>query len=73
MASPDDARTKVVIRNLPPGLTEGAFRALIDKALGGRYDWMAFYPGKVRCAVGGEGAGASCAAARRDAAPRAAA
>ena len=47
-----DARTKVVVRNLPPGLTEDAFRALVDKALAGRYDWLAFYPGKVRCEDG---------------------
>lgn len=42
-------RTKVVVRNLPPALTEDALRAVVDKAAGGKYGWSAFYPGKVRC------------------------
>lgn len=41
-------RTKVVVRNLPPALTEDALRGVVDKLVGGRYGWSTFYPGKVR-------------------------
>lgn len=43
-------RTKVVVRGLPPGLTEDALRAAVDKAAGARYGWTAYYPGKARWA-----------------------
>lgn len=41
-------RTKVVVRNLPPGLTEDAFRKAVDKYYEGKFDWFSYYPGKVR-------------------------
>lgn len=44
----EDKRTKVLVRNLPPTLSEDGFRAVIDKIVGGRYDWLAYYPGRVR-------------------------
>jgi hypothetical protein len=47
--APAKERTKVVVRGLPPALTEDALRGVVDKLVGGRYGWSAFYPGKVRC------------------------
>ena len=41
-------RLKVVVRNLPPQLTEGDFTAAIDRACQGSAGWVRFTPGKVR-------------------------
>ena len=51
MSKPPKERTKVVVRNLPPGLTEDAFRAVVDKHHEGKYDWWSYYAGKIRCAA----------------------
>lgn len=48
MSRPLFERTKVVVRNLPPSLTAEAFQATIDKHAEGEYNWVAYYPGKVR-------------------------
>ncbi|KAI4342239.1 hypothetical protein MLD38_026885 [Melastoma candidum] len=39
-------RTKVVLRHLPPLITRGALIDQIDAGFAGRYDWVAFRPGK---------------------------
>lgn len=39
-------RTKVVIRHLPPTLTQSAFFDQIDARFSGRYNWLSFRPGK---------------------------
>ncbi|KAK7331567.1 hypothetical protein VNO80_28303 [Phaseolus coccineus] len=40
-------RTKVVLRHLPPSLSEAALLAQIDSAFADRYNWLSFRPGKV--------------------------
>jgi hypothetical protein len=50
MTKPQE-RTKVVVRNLPPALTEEALRGVVDKLAAGRYGWSAFYAGKARRAA----------------------
>eukprot|EP00877_Chromochloris_zofingiensis_P005904 jgi/Chrzof1/1567/Cz10g12210.t1 len=47
MSKPPLNRTKVVVRNLPPTLTEEAFRTTIDKLVEGKYNWLSYFPGKV--------------------------
>ncbi len=44
-------RTKVVVRGLPPTLTEDALRSIVDKLAGGAYGWSAFYAGTARCVL----------------------
>ncbi|XP_020573575.1 regulator of nonsense transcripts UPF3 isoform X2 [Phalaenopsis equestris] len=39
-------RTKVVLRHLPPSLTESALMEQIDDKFSGRYKWFFFRPGK---------------------------
>ncbi|PKA66757.1 Regulator of nonsense transcripts UPF3 [Apostasia shenzhenica] len=39
-------RTKVVLRHLPPSITEGDLVERIDAKLAGRYKWFCFRPGK---------------------------
>ncbi|KAL4184023.1 hypothetical protein AMTRI_Chr11g157970 [Amborella trichopoda] len=39
-------RTKVVVRRLPPALTQQALMEKIDSRFSGRYKWAAFRPGK---------------------------
>ncbi|KAI3408645.1 Smg4_UPF3 domain-containing protein [Psidium guajava] len=39
-------RTKVVLRHLPPSITQGMLMDQIDTAFGGRYNWFSFRPGK---------------------------
>ncbi|KAK3414304.1 hypothetical protein EUGRSUZ_I02778 [Eucalyptus grandis] len=39
-------RTKVVLRHLPPSITEGMLADQIDTAFAGRYNWFSFRPGK---------------------------
>lgn len=39
-------KTKVVVRQLPPGLKEAEFREVVDQTFGGKYNWFAYYPGK---------------------------
>jgi len=48
-SSSSKPRTKVVVRGLPPALTEEALRGVVDKLVGGKYGWSAFYPGRIRC------------------------
>mmetsp|Transcript_28264 Transcript_28264/g.62052 ORF Transcript_28264/g.62052 Transcript_28264/m.62052 type:complete len:310 (+) Transcript_28264:116-1045(+) len=40
-------KTKVIVRKLPPGLTEEGFKGTVDKLIQGKYDWLAYYQGKV--------------------------
>ncbi len=44
------ARTKVVLRGLPPTADAAEVQAAIDALCAGKYDWFTFVPGKVRCA-----------------------
>lgn len=41
---------QVVVRKLPPGLTEEGFRAAVDKVAIGTYNWLVYNAGKVRWA-----------------------
>ena len=41
-------RTKVVLRHLPPSISEAALLSQIDAAFAGRYNWLSFRPGKIR-------------------------
>ncbi|WOL12695.1 regulator of nonsense transcripts UPF3-like isoform X3 [Canna indica] len=45
MKDPSD-RTKVVVRRLPPSISEVALVEQIDGRFAGRYDWFSFRPGK---------------------------
>lgn len=40
-------RTKVVLRHLPPAISEAALMEQVDGAVSGRYNWVAFRPGKI--------------------------
>lgn len=40
-------RTKVVLRHLPPSLSEATLLAQIDASFAGRYNWLSFRPGKI--------------------------
>ncbi|CAI8591609.1 unnamed protein product [Vicia faba] len=40
-------RTKVVVRHLPPTITEASLLPLIDSAFAGRYNWLSFLPAKI--------------------------
>lgn len=40
-------KTKVVVRRLPPALSEDSFKTVLDKHVEGKYDWMSYFPGKV--------------------------
>ncbi|KAJ6696516.1 REGULATOR OF NONSENSE-MEDIATED DECAY UPF3-RELATED [Salix koriyanagi] len=42
-------KTKVVVRHLPPGVSQPMFVEQIDVAFSGRYKWLSFRPGKSRC------------------------
>ncbi|KAH7524883.1 hypothetical protein FEM48_Zijuj06G0166400 [Ziziphus jujuba var. spinosa] len=42
------SRTKVVIRHLPPSLSQSDLFHQIDDRFGGRYNWFCFRPGKSR-------------------------
>ena len=44
------ARTKVVVRGLPPTADAAEVQGAIDALCAGKYDWFTFVPGKVRCA-----------------------
>ncbi len=49
-ATSSTTRLKLVIRRLPPGLTEDEFEASLGedwKVGGGKVDWAVFKPGKV--------------------------
>ncbi|KAG4160432.1 hypothetical protein ERO13_D02G237100v2 [Gossypium hirsutum] len=39
-------RTKVVLRHLPPSITEAMLIEQVDSAFAGRYNWFSFRPGK---------------------------
>ncbi|TYI37991.1 hypothetical protein ES332_A03G254200v1 [Gossypium tomentosum] len=41
-------RTKVVLRHLPPSITETMLMEQVDSAFAGRYNWFSFSPGKNR-------------------------
>lgn len=40
-------RTKVVIRHLPPTITQDSLLPLIDSSFAGRYNWFSFHPPKI--------------------------
>ena len=40
-------RTKVVLRHLPPTISEAALLDQIDGTFAGRYNWFSFRPGKI--------------------------
>jgi len=48
MAVTQDVRNKVVVRKLPPGISQEEVQAAIDAVCQGKYDWFTFVPGKVR-------------------------
>ncbi|KAK8640377.1 hypothetical protein V6N13_008132 [Hibiscus sabdariffa] len=39
-------RTKVILRHLPPSITESMLVEQVDNAFSGRYNWLSFRPGK---------------------------
>ncbi|KAG4168757.1 hypothetical protein ERO13_A12G044600v2 [Gossypium hirsutum] len=39
-------RTKVILRHLPPSITESVLLEQVDSAFSGRYNWLSFRPGK---------------------------
>lgn len=49
------SKTKVLVRKLPPGLSEEQFVQTVEKLIQGRYDWLSFYAGKARQAHFGSG------------------
>ena len=49
MAVTQEVRNKVVVRKLPPGISQEEVQAAIDVVCQGKYDWFTFVPGKVRC------------------------
>ncbi len=51
MAVTQDVRNKVVVRKLPPGISQEEVQAAIDTVCQGKYDWFTFVPGKVRYTV----------------------
>ncbi len=42
------SRAQVVVRRLPPGLTEDGFKSALDKVAEGQYTWFSYHQGKVR-------------------------
>jgi hypothetical protein len=46
------SKVKVVVRRLPPALSEEGFRAAAGLLADLPHDWFAYYPGKVRCGSG---------------------
>jgi hypothetical protein len=49
-SKPQNERTKVVVRNLPPTLGLDAFKDVLEKHVAAdRYNWLQYYPGKIRC------------------------
>jgi hypothetical protein len=42
------ARSKVVVRHLPPALSRQAFMEHIEAHFSGSLNWIAFFPGKSR-------------------------
>lgn len=40
-------RTKVVVRHLPPTISEASLLSQIDASFAGRYNWLSFRPGKI--------------------------
>lgn len=41
-------RTKVVLRHLPPAISQATLMDQIDSSFAGRYHWVTFRPGKSR-------------------------
>ncbi len=46
---PPKDKTKVIVRKLPPGLSEEGFRKAASAWIIDKFDWLSYYPGKVRC------------------------
>lgn len=44
-------KTKVVVRHLPPTISQVMLMEQIDFAFAGRYNWVSFRPGKNRLAL----------------------
>lgn len=44
-------RTKVVLRHLPPSISQTSLVEQIDVFFSGRYNWVAFRPGKRRLGI----------------------
>lgn len=44
-------RTKVVVRKLPPLMSEAELLEELDSVAANQYDWLSFVPGKVRCEI----------------------
>lgn len=47
MQKQNKEKTKVIVRRLPPALSEESFKTILDKYAEGKYDWVSYYPGKV--------------------------
>ena len=45
------SKTKVLVRKLPPSLTEEQFLQTVEKLIGNRYDWLSYYAGKSRSVI----------------------
>lgn len=41
-------RTKVVLRHLPPSISQSSLLEQVDSCFSGRYNWVSFRPGKAR-------------------------
>jgi len=41
-------KTKVLVRKLPPTLTEEQFLQAVEKLIANRYSWLSYYAGKAR-------------------------
>lgn len=41
-------RTKVVLRHLPPTLSQSSLMEQVDSRFAGRYNWVSYRPGKTR-------------------------
>lgn len=42
-------KCRVIVRKLPPALTEDQFKGALDKVASGRYSGMSYHPGQSRC------------------------
>eukprot|EP00798_Chlamydomonas_sp_ICE-L_P014686 gene14686-20723_t len=43
---PAKERLKVIVRKLPPGLSEEGFRSAVDKLIADKFTWLSYYQGK---------------------------
>eukprot|EP00198_Chlamydomonas_reinhardtii_P001763 XP_001691099.1 UPF3 protein [Chlamydomonas reinhardtii] len=44
---PPRQKTKVLVRKLPPAMSEDTFKSVLDSVAAGRYNWLSYYAGKV--------------------------